>query len=187
MTDPDPGAGHVPPPGMARITQAERSVWQRRAAHALIDILTANPGLPAITWIVGTGTLAGQVNGVAPEEDVREAFTGWQAALRLETVREVPNTSTGVTHLSGHGRHRDVSVSLTARVYDSMPGEEDPAQAPTASNAVQQAKGATARGGTRTPRAGRPGIRPTTPPGQLQARPPSGSQQRQAPRPAQSY
>ncbi len=46
-----------------RITQADRSGWQQRAAAELAAILAAHPGIPVIAWTVTAsgGALSGQV------------------------------------------------------------------------------------------------------------------------------
>ncbi len=46
-----------------RITQADRSRWQQRAAAELSAILAAHPELPVIAWTVTAsgGALSGQV------------------------------------------------------------------------------------------------------------------------------
>jgi hypothetical protein len=128
MTDPELSPGWTPPPGTPLVTQADRWSWQRKAVRALADILDAHPDLPQIAWTIGpTGALAGQVNGLAPAEEVRAAFTAWQHALGLENVREVPIRDSGVTSLSGRGYHGAVHVAILARVFGPFPDDVEPA------------------------------------------------------------
>jgi hypothetical protein len=146
-----------------------------------------HPDLSQITWTIApTGGLAGVVNGLAPAEEVRAAFTAWQHALGVKNVREAAIRDTGVTSLSGWASHGTVRVGLAAHVFGPVP-DDGPAEGSPSGDEPTPAKGASAAGGVRTPRVDSRGIGPTTRPGQLQARPPSGTQQPEAPRPTQSY
>ena len=109
--------------GGSWVTPADQARWQRRAAAELAAILAAHPDLPPIAWTVGPAgaVLAGQVNGLAPGRRVREAFSGWQAALALEEPRE-HQLSGGATWLCAAARRDQVTIRLTATVFD---GEED--------------------------------------------------------------
>lgn len=109
--------------GAAGVTQADRARWQQQAAAELAAILAAHAGLPCIAWTVGPAgaVLAGRVNGLAPAGRVREAFSAWQAALALEEPRE-QQLSGGVTWLHAAARRHQVTIRLTATVFD---GEED--------------------------------------------------------------
>ncbi len=104
------------------ITQGERARWQRQAAAELGQILRAHPGLPCISWTVGPSgpVLAGQVSGLAPAAQVREAFTAWRLALALE---EDPGQqlSGGAAWLHAAARRGLVKVRLTATLF----GDED--------------------------------------------------------------
>jgi hypothetical protein len=132
MTHPEPRPGWTPPPGTPNVSQADRWGWQRKAVRALADILDAHPDLPPIAWTIGpTGSLAGQVNGLAPAEEVRATFTAWQRALCLENVREVPIRDTGITSLSGKAYHGTIHVAILARVFGPFPDDE-PAGTPGA-------------------------------------------------------
>jgi hypothetical protein len=105
------------------ITPADRSRWQRQAAAELASILEDRAGLPCIAWTVGPAglLLAGQVSGLAPAAQVREAFSAWQAALALGEHRELP-LGGGTTRLQAAARRHQVKVRLTATVFG---GEED--------------------------------------------------------------
>lgn len=101
------------------ISQSERARWQRRAAAELAAILDACPGLPCISWTVGPAgsVLAGQVSGLAPAAQVREAFSAWQAALALGGHRE-HRPGGGATLLRAAACRHQVTVRLTATVLD---------------------------------------------------------------------
>ncbi len=133
MTNDELSPGWSPPPGTPLVTQADRWGWQRKAVRALAEILDAHPDLPQIAWHVGpTGSLAGQVNGLAPAEEVRATFTAWRRALRLENVREVPIRDTGITSLSGKVYYGTVHVAILARVFGPLPDDVEPAGSPEA-------------------------------------------------------
>lgn len=102
-----------------QIAQADRSVWQRRAAGELARILDAHPELPAIAWTVGPAgcVLAGRVGGLAPSWQVRDVFTAWQAALGLGDYREQPSGGASV-FLHAAASRRGVQVRLIATVFD---------------------------------------------------------------------
>jgi len=105
------------------IGQGERARWQRRAAAELASILHAHQDLPAIAWTVGPAgpVLAGRVNGLAPAARVRETFSAWRTALALEERHE-HQLSGGVTWLRAAARRHQVTIRLTATVFD---GQED--------------------------------------------------------------
>jgi hypothetical protein len=101
---------------MFEITHTERARWQRRAAAMLASILDKYPGLPLITWMVGTAgaSLIGRVDYPRTAEWVRAAFELWCAALGVDQRAETP---TGVgTHLWATVHTGGVKISLTATV-----------------------------------------------------------------------
>jgi hypothetical protein len=57
------------------IAQADRASWQRQAVAELARILEGHPELPCIAWTVGpaSSVLIGQVSGLAPAPQVRQA------------------------------------------------------------------------------------------------------------------
>jgi hypothetical protein len=65
--------------------------------------------------------LAGRVNGLAPDGQVRDVFDAWRAALALEEHRE-HQLGGGTTWLHAAGLRHQVRVRLTATVFA---GEED--------------------------------------------------------------
>jgi hypothetical protein len=106
------------------ITQGERARWQRHAAAELGGILRAHPGLPCISWTVGPSgsVLVGQVSGLVPAAQVREAFTAWRLALALEEDQG-QQLSGGAVWLHAAARRGLVKVRLTATVFGD---EEQP-------------------------------------------------------------
>jgi len=102
-----------------RITQVDRSWWQRQAAAQLGAILDAHPDLPAIAWTLApTGSvLTGQVSGLAPAAQVRGVFGAWRLALALAEDREHP-MSGATTRLHAAARRGEVMVRLTATIFD---------------------------------------------------------------------
>jgi len=97
------------------ITQAERYIWQRRAAAALVALLDKHRHLPAITWTVGTGSvLMGRVNGLQPAASARAVFDAWTAALAIDERRE--HTSHAMTYLVAHTRRDSVDIGLQANL-----------------------------------------------------------------------
>ncbi len=108
----------------SRFGQAEQAAWQRRAAAELAAILDVHAGLPLITWTVGPAgsVLVGRVSGLAPAARVREVFTAWRKGLALEDERE-DRMSGGAAWLHATARRRDVTVRLTATVFDDEDGD----------------------------------------------------------------
>lgn len=106
-----------------RVTQADRSRWQQRAAAELAAILAGHPGLPAIAWTVtaSAGALSGRV--LAPAADRRRLFAGWQQALGLEESAEIPAAGGTAVYLHARGVRDGVAVSVAATVFGD--GEED--------------------------------------------------------------
>lgn len=104
------------------VSQGERALWQRRAAAELTAILDAHRDLPVITWTVGPAgsVLAGQVSGLAPAARVRGVFTAWREALAL-TEDPGQQMSGGTTWLHAAARRHQVTVRLTATVFDEGP------------------------------------------------------------------
>lgn len=92
------------------ITQAERYIWQRRAAAALVRLLDEHRDLPSIVWTVGTGAvLMGRVNGLQPAAEARAQFQAWTAALALDE-----RTTHAMTYLVAHTRRDSVDIGLRA-------------------------------------------------------------------------
>ena len=108
----------------AGITRAERSRWQRRAAAELIGILEAHKDLPVIAWIVGPAgsILVGQINGLAPADQVWDAFDAWRTALKLGEHSQTV-TGGGTIYLRAVAYRNQVHVAVTATVF----GDEDEA------------------------------------------------------------
>jgi hypothetical protein len=108
----------------SRISQAEQAAWQRRATAELATILDAHADLPLITWTVGPAgsVLVGQVSGLASSAPVREVFTAWRKGLVLEDERE-DRMSGGTAWLHAAARRHDVTVRLTATVFDDEDGD----------------------------------------------------------------
>jgi len=107
------------------ITQAERYIWQRRAAAALARLLDEHRHLPAITWTVGPAgsVLMGRVNGLQPAAQARAVFEAWTAALAIDERRE--HTNHAVTCLVAHTRRDSVDIGLRADLIgDDSLGEE---------------------------------------------------------------
>jgi hypothetical protein len=100
------------------IAQADRASWQRQAAAELARILEGHPELPCIAWTVGpaSSVLIGQVSGLAPAAQVRQAFAAWRAALGLGECREQPGG--GASRLHAADRSGGVTVRLTATVFE---------------------------------------------------------------------
>lgn len=98
--------------------QADRASWQRQAVAELARILEGNPELPCIAWTVGpaSSVLIGQVSGLAPAPQVRQAFTAWRQALGLGECREQPGGG-GTCRLHAADRTGSVTVRLTATVF----------------------------------------------------------------------
>jgi hypothetical protein len=106
-----------------RITQADRSGWQQRAAAELTSILAAHPDIAVIAWTVTAsgGTLSGRV--LNPAAGRRVLFGQWRQALGLDEVTEVPSANGTAVYLHARGDRGGVPVSVTATVFDN--GEED--------------------------------------------------------------
>jgi hypothetical protein len=101
------------------ITEAERAGWQRRVAGELVAILHTHRDLPVIAWTVGPAgaTLTGQINGLAPAEQIRASFDAWRTALGICEHTETPSAP-GVAYLRAVTRRNRVSVGLSATVFD---------------------------------------------------------------------
>jgi len=101
------------------IAQADRASWQRRAAAELARILEGHPELPCIAWTVGpaSSVLIGQVSGLAPASQVRQAFAAWRQALGLGECREQSGGG-GTSRLHAADRSGGVTVRLTATVFE---------------------------------------------------------------------
>jgi hypothetical protein len=101
------------------ISQADRACWQRQAAAELARILECHPELPCIAWTVGpaSSVLIGQVSGLAPAPQVRQAFAAWRHALGLGECREQPGGG-GTSRLHAADRSGGVTVRLTATVFE---------------------------------------------------------------------
>jgi hypothetical protein len=108
----------------SRFGQAEQAAWQRRAAAELAAILDVHADLPLITWTVGPAgsVLVGRVSGLAPAARVREVFTAWRKGLVLEDDHE-DRMSGATAWLHATARRRDVTVRLTATVFDDEDGD----------------------------------------------------------------
>lgn len=109
----------------AGASQDEQARWQRRAAAELAAILAAHPDLPCIGWTVGpaAAVVVGQVSGLAPACRVRLVFTAWRLALGLDEHREHRGSS-GTAWLHAAARRREVTVRLTATVFEDEGGEQ---------------------------------------------------------------
>lgn len=96
------------------ITQAERNLWQRRAAAALARLLDEHRDLPVITWTVGPAgsVLMGRVNGLQPAASARAQFEAWTAALAPDERRE--HTHLALTCLTARARRDSVTIALQA-------------------------------------------------------------------------
>jgi hypothetical protein len=101
-----------------RVTQADRSRWQQRAAAELAVILDAHPGIPVIAWTVTAsgGALSGQV--LVPSPVRRGLFAQWQQALGLDQVTEVPSAGGSPVYLHARGVRGGVAVSIAATVFE---------------------------------------------------------------------
>lgn len=101
------------------ISQADRASWQRQAAAELARILECHPGLPCIAWTVGpaSSVLIGQVSGLAPAPQVRQAFAAWRQALGLGECR-AQHGGGGTSRLHAADRSGRVTVRLTATVFE---------------------------------------------------------------------
>ena len=101
------------------IAQADRASWQRQAAAELARILEGHPELPCIAWTVGpaSSVLIGQVSGLAPAPQVRQAFTAWRQALGLGECSEQPGGGR-TSWLHAADRSGGVTVRLTATVFE---------------------------------------------------------------------
>jgi hypothetical protein len=97
-----------------KITQAERSGWQRRAAATLVRLLDEHRELPVIAWTVGPAgpVLVGRVNGLQHSATARAVFDTWTAALALDERRE--HTHLTLTYLSAQTRCGSVTIVLQA-------------------------------------------------------------------------
>jgi hypothetical protein len=106
---------------MFPITQGEQSGWQRRAAAELAVILDAHRDLPVIAWTVGPAgsTLAGRVDALDSEEQVRAVFHCWRSALVMAEHSETVVWS-GTCYLRAMGWRARVRLALTASIN---PGE----------------------------------------------------------------
>lgn len=100
------------------ITQADRSLWQQRAAAELAAILDAHRDLPVIAWTVTAsgGALSGRV--LAPAAGRRGLFGEWRQALGLDEVTETPSAGGTPVHLHARGVRGGVAVSVSAAVFD---------------------------------------------------------------------
>jgi hypothetical protein len=102
------------------IAQADRASWQRQAAAELARILEGHPELPCIAWTVGpaSSVLFGQVSGLAPAPQVRQAFAAWRQALGLGLgeCREQPGGGTSRLHAAD--RSGGITIRLTAAVFE---------------------------------------------------------------------
>jgi hypothetical protein len=99
------------------ITQLERSIWQRRAAAELADILRRHGDLPVLAWTVASAgsVLLGCVAQPACAPGARAVFDVWKTALLLE--ESAPAPSAGTFHLRAEARRNQVCVRLTATVF----------------------------------------------------------------------
>lgn len=100
------------------ITQADRARWQQRAAAELAAILAGHPELPVIAWTVTAsgGALSGQV--LVPAAGRRAVLAGWQQALCLDEVTEIPSAGGMAVYLHARGVRGGVAVSVTATAFD---------------------------------------------------------------------
>jgi len=100
------------------IAQADRASWQRQAAAELARILEGHPELPCIAWTAGpaSSVLIGQVSGLAPAPQVRQAFAARRQALGLGECRDQPGGGTYRLHAAD--RSGGVTVRLTATVFE---------------------------------------------------------------------
>ena len=101
------------------ISPAGRACWQRQAAAELARILECHPELPCIAWTAGpvSSVLIGQVSGLAPAPQARQAFTAWRQAPGLGECREQPGGG-GTSRLHAADRSGGVTVRLTATVFE---------------------------------------------------------------------
>ncbi len=101
-----------------RITQAERSAWQWRAATELVSLLNTHQDLPVIAWTVGPAgsNLVGHVNGLAPAATVQDTFDSRRMALALGEPSRT--ASRGSVYLRALTYRKGVRVALTATVFD---------------------------------------------------------------------
>ena len=101
------------------IAQADRASWQRQAAGELARILEGHPELPCIAWTVGpaSSVLIGQVSGLGPAQQARQACAAWRQALGLGECREQPGGGR-TSRLHAAGRSGGVTVRLTATVFE---------------------------------------------------------------------
>ena len=102
-----------------RVTQADRSRWQQRAAAELAAILAAHPGIAVLAWTVTAsgGALSGRV--LAPAAGRRVLFGQWRQALGLDEVTETPSVNGTAVYLHARGVRGGVPVSVTATVFDN--------------------------------------------------------------------
>lgn len=105
------------------ITQAERYIWQRQAAVALVRLLDEHRDLPVIAWTVGSAgsVLMGRVNGFQPAATAWAVFETWAAALALDERREHSNRTT--IYLVAHTRRDSVTIGLHADLTREDDGE----------------------------------------------------------------
>jgi hypothetical protein len=96
------------------ITQADRNIWQRRAAMMLVRLLDEHRDLPVIAWTVGSvgSVLLGRVNGLQPAATARAVFETWVAALALDERREHSNRT--MVYLVASARRDSVTIGLHA-------------------------------------------------------------------------
>jgi len=102
-----------------QIPHAERAGWQRRAAGELAAILDTHRDLPIIGWtvVLAGSMLLGHVDGLAPADEVIQAFHAWRVAL---TVIEHSEITSGVTtRLRATANRNRVRVALSASVFDN--------------------------------------------------------------------
>jgi hypothetical protein len=64
--------------------------------------------------------LVGHIDGLAPAGQVRQVFDTWRSALGLREDRW-PQPSYGTVFLHASARRKQVTVRLTATVFDEQP------------------------------------------------------------------
>ena len=106
-----------------RITQAERNLWQRRAAVELVRILQEHRDLPVIAWTVGTAgsVLVGHVNGLRPAAMARASFDAWTVALAVTQRREYSDLA--LTCLTAKVRRDNVDIVIRVDLLLDEDGE----------------------------------------------------------------
>jgi len=104
----------------SRVTQADRSRWQREAARQLAAILDEHAELPAIIWMISrTGGINGSIDTpAASAPEVSATFAAWQQALGLDDVaRDRVDQGGTVTWLRARAERNGVRVSVQARLF----------------------------------------------------------------------